>query len=58
MNGPTYPIVCRHPANDIGRDFVVGDLHGCVDALRYLEAATFVTGQTLYIDGGAHAGKW
>ena len=36
MNGPTYPIVCRHPANDIGRDFVVGDLHGCVDALRYL----------------------
>ncbi|KDR30340.1 MULTISPECIES: metallophosphoesterase [Caballeronia] len=36
MNGPTYPIVCRHPANDLGRDFVVGDLHGCVDALRYL----------------------
>ncbi|WP_250452903.1 metallophosphoesterase [Caballeronia sp. ATUFL_M2_KS44] len=36
MNDPTYPVVCRHPANDIGRDFVVGDLHGCVDALRYL----------------------
>ena len=36
MNGPTYPVVCRHPANDVGRDFVVGDLHGCVDALRYL----------------------
>jgi serine/threonine protein phosphatase 1 len=36
MNGPTCPIVCRHPANDVGRDFVVGDLHGCVDALRYL----------------------
>lgn len=36
MNGPTYPVVCRHPVNDVGRDFVVGDLHGCVDALRYL----------------------
>jgi serine/threonine protein phosphatase 1 len=36
MNGPTYPVVCRHPANEIGRDFVVGDIHGCVDALRYL----------------------
>jgi len=36
MNGPTYPIVCRHSANESGRDFVVGDLHGCVDALRYL----------------------
>jgi serine/threonine protein phosphatase 1 len=29
-----YPIVRRHEANLIGRDFVVGDLHGCVDALR------------------------
>ena len=31
-----YPIVCRHAVNTAGRDFVVGDLHGCVDALRYL----------------------
>ena len=31
-----YPIVRRHEANLSGRDFVVGDLHGCVDALRYL----------------------
>lgn len=30
------PVVCRHPSNTEGRDFVVGDLHGCVDALRYL----------------------
>jgi serine/threonine protein phosphatase 1 len=36
MNDPTYPLVYRHPANQAGRDFVVGDLHGCVDALRYL----------------------
>lgn len=31
-----FPIVYRHAANTVGRDFVVGDLHGCVDALRYL----------------------
>ncbi|PTB17495.1 metallophosphoesterase [Trinickia symbiotica] len=31
-----FPIVCRHAANTVGRDFIVGDLHGCVDALRYL----------------------
>ncbi|WP_206957177.1 metallophosphoesterase [Trinickia acidisoli] len=31
-----YPIVRRHAVNTAGRDFVVGDLHGCVDALRYL----------------------
>lgn len=29
-----------------------------VDALLYLDTASFVTGQTLYVDGGAHAGKW
>jgi serine/threonine protein phosphatase 1 len=32
----THPVVCWHPANKVGRDLVVGDLHGCVDALRYL----------------------
>jgi serine/threonine protein phosphatase 1 len=31
-----FPVVCRHPSNTVGRDFIVGDLHGCVDALRYL----------------------
>ncbi|MGH8779610.1 metallophosphoesterase [Paraburkholderia sp.] len=30
------PVVQHHPVNTGGRDFVVGDLHGCVDALRYL----------------------
>ncbi|MFC0401337.1 metallophosphoesterase [Paraburkholderia rhizosphaerae] len=28
--------VQHHPVNRVGRDFVIGDLHGCVDALRYL----------------------
>ncbi len=36
MTSEAFPIVCRHAANPAGRDFVVGDLHGCVDALRYL----------------------
>jgi serine/threonine protein phosphatase 1 len=34
MHAP--PLLCRHPANTSGRDFVVGDLHGCVDPLRAL----------------------
>ncbi|WP_395062699.1 metallophosphoesterase [Paraburkholderia silvatlantica] len=29
-------LVQHHAANLVGRDFVVGDLHGCVEALRYL----------------------
>jgi NAD(P)-dependent dehydrogenase (short-subunit alcohol dehydrogenase family) len=28
------------------------------DALLYLESASFVSGEILHVDGGAHAGKW
>lgn len=30
------PPLCRHAVNVAGHDFVVGDLHGCLDALRAL----------------------
>ena len=29
-----------------------------VDAILYLQSATFVTGENLKVDGGAHAGRW
>jgi NAD(P)-dependent dehydrogenase (short-subunit alcohol dehydrogenase family) len=36
----------------------LGQIPEIVDALLYLDDAPFVTGQILYVDGGAHAGKW
>ncbi|CAG9231973.1 Diadenosine tetraphosphatase and related serine/threonine protein phosphatases [Paraburkholderia tropica] len=43
---PADPDVVRHDANLHGRDFVVGDLHGCVSALEQLLAAVeFDTGR-------------
>jgi serine/threonine protein phosphatase 1 len=36
MTHASVPVVQHHESNRAGRDFVVGDLHGCVDALRYL----------------------
>ncbi len=36
----------------------LGEVSEIVEALLYLTTATFVTGQTIYVDGGAHAGKW
>lgn len=36
----------------------LGTVQEIVDAAMYLEKATFVTGEILYVDGGAHAGKW
>ncbi|MBX9671778.1 MAG: SDR family oxidoreductase [Candidatus Obscuribacterales bacterium] len=29
-----------------------------VDAVLFLNSASFITGENLRIDGGAHAGKW
>jgi NAD(P)-dependent dehydrogenase (short-subunit alcohol dehydrogenase family) len=39
-------------ADPVVADRVIGD------AVLYLESAPFVTGETLHVDGGAHAGRW
>jgi NAD(P)-dependent dehydrogenase (short-subunit alcohol dehydrogenase family) len=36
----------------------MGEVQEVVDAVLYLDSAGFVTGETLNIDGGAHAGRW
>ena len=46
----TAALAAMHP---LGRMGAIGDI---VEGVRYLEAATFVTGETLHIDGGQSAG--
>jgi NAD(P)-dependent dehydrogenase (short-subunit alcohol dehydrogenase family) len=36
----------------------LGTVQEIVDALLFLEKATFVSGEVVHVDGGAHAGKW
>jgi NAD(P)-dependent dehydrogenase (short-subunit alcohol dehydrogenase family) len=36
----------------------MGEIQEIIDAVLYLDSAQFVTGETLYVDGGAHAGHW
>ena len=36
----------------------MGAIAEIVEAVLYLETADFVTGETLHVDGGAHAGHW
>src|SRR5256885_2382718 len=36
----------------------MGEVEEIVEAVLYLESAGFVTGETLHVDGGAHAGHW
>jgi NAD(P)-dependent dehydrogenase (short-subunit alcohol dehydrogenase family) len=54
MHSPeTHDVLARlHP---IGR---MGEVHEIVEAVLYLESASFVTGETLHVDGGAHSGRW
>jgi NAD(P)-dependent dehydrogenase (short-subunit alcohol dehydrogenase family) len=39
----------------LGRPSTVKDI---ADAVMYLNEAATVTGHTLYVDGGAHFGRW
>ncbi|KOF20855.1 3-oxoacyl-ACP reductase [Ensifer adhaerens] len=45
-------LAALHP---VGRMGEIGDI---VDAVLYLEAANFVTGEILHVDGGQNAGRW
>jgi NAD(P)-dependent dehydrogenase (short-subunit alcohol dehydrogenase family) len=36
----------------------MGEVREIVDAVLYLESAEFISGETLHVDGGAHAGHW
>ncbi|EJE49148.1 dehydrogenase of unknown specificity, short-chain alcohol dehydrogenase [Acidovorax sp. CF316] len=36
----------------------MGEVSEVADAVMYLENAAFVTGETLNVDGGQHAGRW
>ena len=54
MNTQQLPLVRALPSNQRGRDFVVGDLHGCFDLLdRLLETVRFDPGcDRLFSVGG------
>ncbi|TXH18438.1 MAG: SDR family oxidoreductase [Mycobacterium sp.] len=36
----------------------MGEIADVVEAVLYLDAAGFITGETLHTDGGQHAGRW
>jgi NAD(P)-dependent dehydrogenase (short-subunit alcohol dehydrogenase family) len=36
----------------------MGEVQDVVEAVLYLDAAAFVTGEILHVDGGANAGRW
>ena len=60
--GVVYTLMHRNTPKDVmeslspmGRPSTVKDI---ADAVMYLTDAATVTGDTLYVDGGAHFGRW
>ena len=51
-NTPKHVMESQSP---MGRPSTVKDI---VDAVMYLADAATVTGDTLYVDGGSHFGRW
>jgi NAD(P)-dependent dehydrogenase (short-subunit alcohol dehydrogenase family) len=55
---PMHPVETRAHLDSLQPMGHMGETQDVVDAVLYLEAAPFVTGEILRIDGGQHAGRW
>ena len=53
---PMHPVETHHALGGLHPLGRMGEIADIVDAILYLESATFVTGETLHVDGGQSAG--
>ena len=53
---PMHPVETHHSLGGLHPLGRMGEIADIVDAILYLESATFVTGETLHVDGGQSAG--
>ncbi len=53
---PMHPVETHHVLDSFHPLGRMGEIADIVDAILYLESATFVTGETLHVDGGQSAG--
>lgn len=55
---PMHPPASHPVLNGLHPMGRMGEVQEIVDAVMYLERAGFVTGESLNVDGGQHAGRW
>src|SRR5712671_6439357 len=53
---PMHPVETHHALGGLHPLGRMGEIADIVDAILYLESASFVTGETLHVDGGQSAG--
>ncbi len=58
INTPMHPSETHEPLKGLSPLGRLGEIKEVVDAVMFLTDASFTTGETVHVDGGAHAGKW
>ena len=58
VNTPMHPKAAHEFLKHLSPLNRLAEVSEIVAALLYLESASFVNGEILHVDGGAHAGKW
>jgi NAD(P)-dependent dehydrogenase (short-subunit alcohol dehydrogenase family) len=58
VNTPMHKPETHEPLKGLSPFGRLGEVKEIVDAVLFLTDATFTTGETVHVDGGAHAGKW
>jgi NAD(P)-dependent dehydrogenase (short-subunit alcohol dehydrogenase family) len=58
VNTPMHANEDHEPLRKLSPLHRLAETQDIVDAILYLTSATFVTGENLRVDGGAHAGRW
>ena len=55
---PMHPVETHAALSTLHPVGRMGEIRDIVEAVLYLEAASFVTGEILHVDGGQSAGRW
>jgi NAD(P)-dependent dehydrogenase (short-subunit alcohol dehydrogenase family) len=58
IDTPLHKEEPKNALRSLNRMGVVSSVKDRTDAVMYLTEATTMTGQILYVDGGAHFGRW
>lgn len=58
VNTPMHPVEAHEFLKQLSPLKRLAEVGEVVDLLLYLESASFLNGEVVHLDGGAHAGKW
>jgi NAD(P)-dependent dehydrogenase (short-subunit alcohol dehydrogenase family) len=58
VNTPMHPVEAHEFLKQLSPMKRLAEVGEVADLLLYLESASFLNGEVVHLDGGAHAGKW